>query len=443
MDVIVIGGGTAGVATAYQLSIRGHRVCVVEQHATVAQQASYGHGGLLLPTPLDVWFGPQMLRSRRAAKNGMLLKPGLSSQVRRFAKQLKASQEPGLYARRVRALRPLVDASRHTLTSIEARHHLEFEQRAGVLHVFRSARDFDHAAHALALLVEQETPHQVLSAEECAALEPSVPAADVAHGIWLPYERSANCPLFAKQLKQVLDDQDVQFQFGRRAIGIRVESSRIAVELVPREAEAARRGDIDAMVADAVVVAAGAGSPALLTCCGVSLPLQPALLHALTTSIAHEERAPQVAVVDTVKRITIARMTDRLRIAGAPLVQSPRRRAAGSGADALREQAIALLGQAAHDWIPGAAKISAGHAWQGPKLLSPDGLPVVGPLATGSAGAQPRLFVNFAHGPGAWALAHGSANLIADCVSGVPPDVPAETLQAISPLRFNSPARTD
>jgi D-amino-acid dehydrogenase len=293
------------------------------------------------------------------------------------------------------------------------------------------------------LLVEQETPHQVLSAGECAALEPSVPAADVAHGIWLPYERSANCPLFAKQLKQVLDDQDVQFQFGRRAIGIRVESSRIAVELVPREAEAARRGDIDAMVADAVVVAAGAGSPALLTCCGVSLPLQPALLHALTTSIAHEERAPQVAVVDTVKRITIARMTDRLRIAGAPLVQSPRRRAAGSGADALREQAIALLGQAAHDWIPGAAKISAGHAWQGPKLLSPDGLPVVGPLATGSAGAQPRLFVNFAHGPGAWALAHGSANLIADCVSGVPPDVPAETLQAISPLRFNSPARTD
>ncbi|MEX8323904.1 FAD-dependent oxidoreductase, partial [Klebsiella pneumoniae] len=31
MDVIVIGGGISGVATAYQLRAAGHRVCVVER----------------------------------------------------------------------------------------------------------------------------------------------------------------------------------------------------------------------------------------------------------------------------------------------------------------------------------------------------------------------------------------------------------------------------
>ncbi|OXH81973.1 hypothetical protein CA830_39020, partial [Burkholderia multivorans] len=45
MDVIVIGGGLTGVATAYQLRAAGHRVCVVERHATVAQGATYGDGG--------------------------------------------------------------------------------------------------------------------------------------------------------------------------------------------------------------------------------------------------------------------------------------------------------------------------------------------------------------------------------------------------------------
>ncbi|CAH2790928.1 MAG: D-amino acid dehydrogenase (EC [uncultured Paraburkholderia sp.] len=37
-------------------------------HATVAQGATYGHGGTVLPTPLDVWFGPTFMASRQNAK---------------------------------------------------------------------------------------------------------------------------------------------------------------------------------------------------------------------------------------------------------------------------------------------------------------------------------------------------------------------------------------
>ena len=67
MDVIVIGGGIASIATAYQLHAAGHRVCVIERHATVAQGATYGQGGPLLPSPLDVWFGrPSWRRAARS-----------------------------------------------------------------------------------------------------------------------------------------------------------------------------------------------------------------------------------------------------------------------------------------------------------------------------------------------------------------------------------------
>src|SRR5271155_4523582 len=88
MDVIVIGGGVVGVATAYQLRAAGHRVCVIERHATVAQGATYGNGGTVLPTPLDVWFGPTFMHSRQATRSGVIRKAGFNGAARAFERQL-------------------------------------------------------------------------------------------------------------------------------------------------------------------------------------------------------------------------------------------------------------------------------------------------------------------------------------------------------------------
>jgi D-amino-acid dehydrogenase len=101
-------------------------------------------------------------------------------------------------------------------------------------------------------------------------------------------------------------------------------------------------------------------------------------------------------------------------------------------AEPVLEAGTALLAQATHDWIPGAAKISAAHAWEGIRLLSPDGLPVVG------GAVHPRLFVNMGHGPAGWGLACGSAKVIADLISGTTPSVPPDTLSALRVERFAS-----
>jgi D-amino-acid dehydrogenase len=98
--------------------------------------------------------------------------------------------------------------------------------------------------------------------------------------------------------------------------------------------------------------------------------------------------------------------------------------------EALTESALALLGEASRDWAPGAARISAALAWEGMKLLSADGLPAVGHVA-----AHPRLFVNAGHGPAGWALALGSARLIAQQISGTTPELPDDTVAALRPDR--------
>ena len=433
MDVIVIGGGIAGVATACQLRAAGHRVCVVERHATVAQGATWGHSGVVLPTPLDVWFGPTFLRHGRAAASGLICKTGFGGAARTFVKRLSALHGADAFAAQYALLRPLIDAARDALDDVTGRFQIEFEEREGLLYVVRGDDEWSLSQPALELLRRFETPHHVLSASAVVAGEHAVPAdPPFAGGVRFPDALVANCPLFVKQLKQELDALGgVQFETGRAVSAIRVESQRAAVELAPRDdpdARPARAGEVDVISGDAVVVAAGAQTPALVAPLGVKLPLYPVRLHALTAPVAHEECVPRTTIVDAVKRIAITQNGHRLRIAGGAVVQRAKELDRPLPA-ALTEEALALLGEASRDWTPGAAKISAALPWEGMKLLSADGLPAVG-----NAG-HPRLFVNAGHGPAGWALALGSARLIADLVSGTPSALPDETVAALRPGR--------
>ncbi|CAH2908899.1 MAG: D-amino acid dehydrogenase (EC [uncultured Paraburkholderia sp.] len=434
MDVIVIGGGIAGVATAYQLRAAGHRVCVVERHATVAQGATYGHGGTVLPTPLDVWFGPTFMANRQNAKNGVISKPGFSGPARQFVKKLAALQEPEGYGRQYGLLRPLIEASREAMADMEARFGYELEQASGVLYLVRSAEEWEQLQPALGLLARHEVPHHVLTPAECAAYEHSVRTEpEFAGGVLFDHQRTANCPLFAKLIKQTLDNQGgVQFMLGCEVSAIRLEGQRVAVELASRPGVTSRSREVDVIQADAVVVA-GQGSLALLERLGLRLPLHPLRLHTLVAPIAHEECAPHVAIVDAVKRITISRMNHRLRIAGGAVLQAANQLDRPLG-EAVTKEALALLGQATHDWIPGAARISAALPWEGIKLLSPDGLPVVGNAL------HSRLFVNVGHGPAGWGLACGAAKLIADLIGGRTSDLPVDTLAALRADRFQASA---
>lgn len=169
MDVIIIGGGIAGIATAYQLHAAGHRVCVVERHATVAQGATYGQGGALLSSPLDVWFGPTFMASSRAKQCGMVVKTGFDSAARDFVKQLGTLRDAEAFAVQYERLQPLVELSRCVLGEIESGLELDFEQRRGMLHVFRQPREMEEAQPAIELLKRFKVPYQALTPEECVA----------------------------------------------------------------------------------------------------------------------------------------------------------------------------------------------------------------------------------------------------------------------------------
>ena len=249
MDVIVIGGGIAGVATAYQLRAAGHRVCVVERHATVAQGATYGHGGTVLPTPLDVWFGPTFMAHRaEREKRRRSTSPDSTGRRASSSKKLADCRSPTSSAANTALLRPLIELSREAMADMEARFGFEFEQASGLLYLvaFR--------AGVAAVAARARAAGALRSAASCAERPPNAPAyehsvrtePEFAGGVLFEHERTANCPLFTKLLKQTLDTQGgVQFMLGCEVSSIRLDGQRAAVELAPRPGAASRSREVE------------------------------------------------------------------------------------------------------------------------------------------------------------------------------------------------------
>ena len=103
-------------------------------------------------------------------------------------------------------------------------------------------------------------------------------------------------------------------------------------------------------------------------------------------------------------KVAISRLGNRVRVAGSAEI--------GVAADARGDTAYRTLDKVLDDWFPGVTKRSAAQRWRGARPMLPDGPPVLG--ASGAEG----VWLNVGHGGSGWALACGSARLVADGVAG-------------------------
>ena len=81
-----------------------------------------------------------------------------------------------------------------------------------------------------------------------------------------------------------------------------------------------------------------------------------------------------------------------------------------------------LLPGVGSDWFPGAARYNEAQFWVGARPMLPDGPPLLGPTS------RPGLFLNAGHGSNGWAMACGSAKVLADLISGREPEISMDGL---------------
>jgi glycine/D-amino acid oxidase-like deaminating enzyme len=379
VDVLVVGGGLVGCATAYELAKRGVRVRLVERDRINAGASSRNAGSL------HFQIEPRMAPALRA-------KPELLRQLIPISRQAQDDW---------RSLSSVLGAD------------LEVEMHGGVV-VGETADDRAVLERKVALENEVGLATCMVGEQELRRLIPAL-APGIAFGAWCADEGHGNPRLVTPAYANAAARAGAEIRVGAEV-----------TELAPRNRGwSARlrdvsRGSPDEVAAAKVVIACGAWSTPLLAGLGLAAPLRPI---GLTMSIS--ERSPPLlgAMIQHVgRRLSIKQLRAGNLVMGGSW---PARLHRASNEDWPRSAIVdqdAILGnlQVARHVVPAVADLHLIRSWSGIASDTPDHLPLLGPLL-----AAPGVYV--AAGGSSFTLGPTYARLLAELIctgrSALPLDV--------------------
>jgi D-amino-acid dehydrogenase len=402
MRIAVVGAGIVGVTTAYELAAQGHEVTVLERRGSVAEEASFANAGVLAPGYVTPWAAPGMpwkVLSHLLSRDAPVRISGLGTltQLPWIWRWWRACR-PAVHAANRGAMLKLATLSRHRMQELTHTLRLEYEQAQGYTVLLRTERDLRRAGASLKLLQEMGVAHAVVDASRCREIEPALNAAAPLHAaIHLPQDGLGNCRHFAHLLKSEAQRLGAVFRFDCNVASLQAGAHPV-VTLAGGET----------LATDAVVVCAGVQANAVLASVGIRLPLAPVYGYSVTAPLRHTDGhaslGPRSAVMDERYKVAITRLGQRVRVAGsAELGGSPTQQSLGT---------LRTLYRVLDEWFPGAALSREAQHWKGARPMLPDGPPVLG------ASGAPGVWLNLGHGSSGWALACGSAQVLAENLAG-------------------------
>lgn len=433
MKVAVVGAGIIGVTTAFELACDGHEVTVFERRSSVAEETSFANAGVVAPGYVTPWAAPGMplkvvrhLLSRHAPVR--LARPmaiGQWSWMWRWWRACSATA----HAQHRSSMYRLAAYSRERLMNLVAHHHLEFENTHGYLVLLRRPSDLALARTGLKLLADLGVDFRLVNAQRAREIEPSLCIDTALHAaVHLPADRVGNCRQFAHLLKQEAQRLGVRFLFSRQVSRL-VGDAPIQLTHMPALKETGQGPDLDLDLTkpglhepgesvrqdefDGAVVCAALGSAALLKPLGLRLGMVPVHGYSITMPLrhldGHPDPGPRSGVMDERFKVAISRLGQRVRIAGGAEL--------GGRLSHNDPAALATLYRVLDDWFPGCSQGAQAQVWKGARPMLADGPPMLGPSGV------PGIWLNLGHGSSGWALACGSARVLADLMAGRPAEV--------------------
>jgi D-amino-acid dehydrogenase len=429
MHVAVIGAGVIGVTAAYELAVDGHRVTVFERCGTVAAGCSFANAGLVAPGYVSPWAAPGMpakvVRHLFAEHAPVRIGGALDTATLGWAWRWWRACTPHVYRANRSRMHRLAHYSRERLQQLTQRLHLDFERAQGFLVLLRSAREMALAEAGARALAELGAAPAIVDAAGCRAIEPGLnPDTQLFGGLYSKDDEVGNCREFTHLLRREAERAGARFRFNAQveAIGAgRRPTLRVLQAPADPRDEALRTRDSsdwsDTQPAagettepsfDAVVVSAAVDSRSLLRPLGIRLPLIAIHGYSVTAPLRHDDAhlhlEPRAALMDERYKVAISRLGQRVRVAGSAEI--------GGHLERHSERAQATLDKVLDDWFPGVTRRAAAQRWKGARPMLPDGPPVLG--ASGAEG----VWLDVGHGGSGWALAAGSARLVADAIAG-------------------------
>ena len=402
VDVVVLGAGVVGIATAYALARRGLRVAIADKADTPGRGSSFANGAQLSYAYTDALASPALLGRLPALAIGLdpafRIRLGLDPDLLRWGLGFLRNCNAGEFERATLEGLKLGLESRAALHDLLARHEIDFGHRvAGKLHLQYSDAAMKAAAQGVALKQSQGIAQTLVDAAEARRLEPALEGAShLAGAIYSPDEEVGDPFLFATALLHILvRDYQVEPHLGFEAVSVDRRGSGVLVH----------GRDGACLSADRLVVALGPAAAGFLRPMGVRLPIVPMKGYSFTAPPGAQ--APRISITDGSRKIVFCALGGQIRVAGLAELGQADPKVDPARLRHLVASACASLPQAA-DYD------SIASGWAGLRPMTPSSLPIISEVAD-------RIFVNVGHGMLGWTFAMGSGERAAALVAaGLP-----------------------
>jgi len=406
MKICILGAGVVGVTSAYMLASRGHEVTVLDRQPDAARECSYANGGQLSYSHAEPWANPhvfpKLIRWMWQEDAPLVLRFRADPHMIRWGLLFLRNCLPARARAHSEALLRIGLYSKAKMDALLTETAIDFNFiDKGILHVFSSQKDFDHAQRQAEFQAGLGARERVLSMAEAVAMEPSLAHADkkLYGAVLSPLDASGDIHIFTQKLAALAAEKyGVKFRYN---LAIR-HLHKVGDSISHIETAEGYLSEFDAYV-----MSMGAYSPVYLRQIGLHVPIYPMKGYSITFPAG--EFTPNVSITDEERKVVYSRLGNRIRAAGTAEF-------AGYNHD-IRKVRVDAVTRGAKLLFP-KADLSAPGEWACLRPSTPDGPPIIGrtPLA--------NLYMNTGHGTLGWTQAAGSARLLADVVDGAPTEIP-------------------
>jgi D-amino-acid dehydrogenase len=381
-SAIVVGAGIVGLSTAWFLQEHGVSVTVVDRTG-VAAGASWGNAGWIAPALSVPLNDPRTLRSalrslpNRAAPVRIPLStdPTLWRFLLRFAVNCRESS----WTHAVRANQTLNDECMAAYDELVANGVDAPVSDAPITALFHTSAEAEHLLEQLQRLHDAGQPSSTTELTGAELLE-QVPLASsgVAVGVRINGQRFVDPGRFVQALGRAVVERGGALETVD-VIDVRTSGQGVLVQ----------PANGPALTADVAVIATGAWLPGLVRR-WVRVPVQAGRGYSFTVPVGRPVFGP-IYLPDV--RVACTPLNGKLRVTSMMELRRPDAPASAGVVDAMVD--------AAGQFLDGVRWAERDDMWVGPRPLSPDGRPLVGPVLDN------RIFV--AGGHGMWGMKQGPA----------------------------------
>ena len=398
--IAVIGAGITGITTAYSLASRGYKVSVFDRNRYAAMETSFANGGQLSASNAEVWtrWGTifKGLKWMLNSDAPLLVNPKPSWHKLSWMAEFMGNI-PNYEAHTIATAKMAIEARKHLLRFAgEVGFEFDMEKR-GILHVYKSQDEFDHARRVNEMLTKAGLNRREISAAEIQTIEPALKT-DTLGGYYTESDFTGDIHLYARALSKGCEGMGVEFHY--KANVSEYDHTGNGVKLSWDTDDGAQDEHFDG-----IVICAGVGSKAIASALGDRVNIYPVKGYSITVNLddkESQEAAPWVSLLDDEAKIVTSRLgKNRFRIAGTAEFN-------GYNLD-IRDDRIKPLCKWCETFFP---EVSTEHCvpWAGLRPMLPSMMPKIGP------GSKPGVFYNTGHGHLGWTLSAATAEATADFV---------------------------